>query len=184
MELTPFLLTSGATAATTSQGLDENVLQLMFLSLVAIGVLLALAARGATATATPAQRSWSGGILFLVGLVLGGGLIGSNHFLVPGGASASGAAAAIPAGPGRNLFTAKPCPTCHTIDGLSAGTVGPALNHFGSKSDIAGVGPNNRENLIKWLKDPPAMKPGTAMPNNGLSDEDAAQLADFLLALK
>ena len=42
----------------------------------------------------------------------------------------------------------------------------------------------DRANLIKWLSNPPAVKPGTQMPNLSLSEQETSQLADWLLQLK
>ncbi|MFQ5916677.1 MAG: c-type cytochrome, partial [Candidatus Binatia bacterium] len=64
---------------------------------------------------------------------------------------------------GRTVFIVQACVGCHTVQGIpeAQGKVGPELTHFASNSLIAGVLPNSEENLRKWLKDPPAVKPGT-----------------------
>jgi mono/diheme cytochrome c family protein len=98
--------------------------------------------------------------------------------------TASGGQVEAGAPPGKALFLQKGCAACHAIQGLSSGTVGPALNTQGSNPQIAGVLPNNKENLVKWLLNPPGVKPGTAMPNLGLSQDEADQLADYLQTLK
>jgi cytochrome c len=43
---------------------------------------------------------------------------------------------------------------------------------------------NTPENMRRWLKDPPAVDPKTAMPNVGASDEDIRDLAAFLYTLR
>jgi mono/diheme cytochrome c family protein len=86
--------------------------------------------------------------------------------------------------PGKQLYMAKGCAGCHAIQGVSSGTVGPALNNFGNKGDIAGVLPNNKDNLLRWLANPPGVKPGTAMPNLGLNPQEQSDIADYLLSLK
>lgn len=86
--------------------------------------------------------------------------------------------------PGQALFMAKGCAGCHAIQGVSSGTVGPPLNGFGNKDNIAGVLPNDKENLMRWLADPPGVKPGTAMPNLGLNEQEQSEIADYLLSLK
>jgi mono/diheme cytochrome c family protein len=86
--------------------------------------------------------------------------------------------------PGKALFLSKGCAGCHTIEGVSAGTVGPNLTHMGSKADIAGALPTNKDNLMKWLANPPGVKPGTAMPNLGLNPQEQSDLADYVLSLK
>lgn len=86
--------------------------------------------------------------------------------------------------PGKALFLAKGCAGCHTIEGVSSGTVGPNLSKEGAKADIAGVLPMNKDNMMKWLSNPPAAKPGTAMPNLGLNQQEQSDLADYILSLK
>jgi len=87
---------------------------------------------------------------------------------------------------GRETFLANACVGCHAIKGTAAaGKVGPELTNMASKKVIAGVlGPVNEENLTKWLKNPAAVKPGTLMPNLGLSDQTVADIVSYLLTLK
>ncbi|HZR01152.1 MAG TPA: c-type cytochrome [Chloroflexota bacterium] len=100
-------------------------------------------------------------------------------------AVATGGATEANAPPGKALFLAKGCAGCHTIDGVSSGTVGPNLTHEASKDNIAGVlSPVNKDNLMKWISNPPAVKPGTAMPNLGLSQQELSDVADYILTLK
>jgi len=98
-------------------------------------------------------------------------------------AVASGGVADPGAPPGKTLYLSKGCAACHAIQGVSSGMVGPALNGFKTRAQIAGVLPNDKDNLVKWLMNPPAVKPGTAMPNLGLNQADAGQIADYLLQL-
>jgi cytochrome c1 len=42
--------------------------------------------------------------------------------------------------------------------------------------------PMTPDTLVRWLLDPPAMKPGTAMPKLGLTQQDAQDLAAFILS--
>jgi cytochrome c oxidase subunit II len=86
---------------------------------------------------------------------------------------------------GKALYARSACVGCHTIRGVSAGTLGPDLTHFGSRKTLgAGLMPNTADNLVAWLRDPPRLKPGVKMPNLGLSEADARTLAAYLLALK
>ena len=98
--------------------------------------------------------------------------------------TASGGQVEAGAPPGKALFLQKGCVACHTIEGVSSGTVGPNLTHEGSKDNIAGVLPMSKENLEKWLLNPPGVKPGTAMPNLGLSQDDVDKLSDYIQSLK
>ena len=78
------------------------------------------------------------------------------------------------------------CTGCHEIPGAvdSGPQVGPPLAGFGRRSAFAGAVPNTRENLMRWIRSPQSLRPGTAMPDLEVSDEHAAQMADYLLSLK
>jgi cytochrome c oxidase subunit 2 len=86
---------------------------------------------------------------------------------------------------GKAMYTRSACVGCHTIRGVSAGTLGPDLTHFGGRALFgAGLWPTNVETVTAWLKDPPALKPGAKMPNLNLSDAEARALAVYLTSLK
>lgn len=86
---------------------------------------------------------------------------------------------------GRDVFRASACVGCHAIRGVSGGTLGPDLTHFGSRRTIAGgMLPNAPEHLARWLTDPPGLKPGATMPNLHLSEGDVAALVVYLTSLK
>ena len=88
---------------------------------------------------------------------------------------------------GRETFLALACVGCHTVQGTTAaGKVGPELTHVASKKSIAGgvLSPVNAETLTRWIKNPPAVKPGTQMPNLGLADEQVRDIVTWLLTLK
>lgn len=73
------------------------------------------------------------------------------------------------------------CITCHTIQGVSGGLIGPNLTHMGSRTTIAGATiPNTNAGLARWLHDPPAAKPGSIMPNIGLTNDEIAALVAYL----
>ena len=84
------------------------------------------------------------------------------------------------------LFQTRGCTACHTINGTpAAGKIGPNLTHFASRGTLAGsILDNNADNLRKWLKDPPAAKPGSIMPNLGLNDHEFDVLVAYLQSLK
>jgi cytochrome c oxidase subunit II len=88
---------------------------------------------------------------------------------------------------GRQLFFSLACVGCHTIDKTTAvGKIGPNLTHLMSKKSIAGgaLSPVNEENLTRWVSNPPAVKPGTLMPNLGLSQQQVHDIVLFLQTLK
>ncbi len=66
------------------------------------------------------------------------------------------------------------CIACHAIEG-KGGNTGPTLDGIGSRYTA--------ENLERWLADPQAVKPGTAMPNLGLSPQTRQELTHFLMQL-
>lgn len=87
---------------------------------------------------------------------------------------------------GEQIFMQGSCKTCHTIDGTNArGQFGPDLTHVASRQIIAGgIMEFNVENMTKWLENPPAVKPGTKMPNLGLTKEQISALVAFISSLK
>ena len=78
------------------------------------------------------------------------------------------------------------CASCHTIPGIRGanGLVGPPLNQIASRVYIGGVLTNTPDNMLRWLRDPPAVDPKTAMPNVHLSESDARDVAAYLYTLK
>jgi cytochrome c1 len=78
------------------------------------------------------------------------------------------------------------CGGCHTIPGVRAanGVVGPPLMFFSRRTYIAGELPNTPDNLVRWVMDPPAVEPRTAMPKLGLNDQQARDVAAYLYTLR
>lgn len=87
---------------------------------------------------------------------------------------------------GRLLLAQYQCGSCHRIPGVDSavGMTGPGLDSFGRRSYVAGFLPNYPDALVRWIVDPPAVKPGTAMPAMGVSAEDARHMAAYLYSLK
>lgn len=63
------------------------------------------------------------------------------------------------------------CVACHAVGGVG-GSTGPALDDAYTRKD--------REQMIAWLRDPAAIKPGTLMPKLPLSEEQIVDLSDYL----
>lgn len=98
-------------------------------------------------------------------------------------------AAQIPGGdPERGKGSVKKygCNACHAVPGIPGanGQVGPSLEGIGSRASLAGQLPNTPENLMKWVQDPQGVRPGTAMPDMGVTDEDARDITAYLLTLR
>jgi putative membrane protein len=86
---------------------------------------------------------------------------------------------------GPQKIQAYGCQTCHTIPGVpgAAGTVGPPLDQVARRSYIAG-GPNAPDRLVQFLRHPRQVRPGTPMPEMGVTEPDARDIAAYLYTLK
>jgi cytochrome c oxidase subunit 2 len=86
---------------------------------------------------------------------------------------------------GRQVFEQQACINCHTVRGTIAnGRYGPDLTHLMSRETIgAGIVPNTRESLLRWINDPNDLKPGCLMPAMHLTDQQNAQITAYLLTL-
>jgi cytochrome c len=78
------------------------------------------------------------------------------------------------------------CISCHTIPGVKGARarVGPSLDKIRERHFIAGRFANEPDMLMRWIQDPRGLKPHTAMPNMGVTDEDARNIAAYLYGLK
>ena len=87
---------------------------------------------------------------------------------------------------GRLLVHQYQCAACHFIPEVQGpnGDAGPSLQYMGRLSYIAGSIPNQPENMIRFLQNPPAVKPGTLMPALGITDDEARHMAAFMYSLK
>lgn len=88
---------------------------------------------------------------------------------------------------GQELFVAEKCHNCHRIRGLpeAIGNRGPDLTHIASRKSLgAGLIPNNRGNLMGWISNPQALKPGNRMPATYLDSDELRALTDYLQTLK
>ncbi len=89
-------------------------------------------------------------------------------------------------GRGQQLISDYGCGACHVIPGVRGAHsyVGPPLNDWAERHYIAGNLLNTPENMIAWLRDPQAIEPGNAMPNVGLSDQEARDISAYLYSLR
>ncbi|KIF80070.1 c-type cytochrome [Noviherbaspirillum autotrophicum] len=87
---------------------------------------------------------------------------------------------------GKAAIERHACTACHAIPNIrgSGGNVGPPLGRMGERSYIAGELPNTQANMVRWLRNPPAVVPHTAMPNLGIDETEAKDMAAFLATLK
>jgi len=94
---------------------------------------------------------------------------------VPGGSAARGERALVAYG----------CGSCHVIPGVAAasGRVGPPLTDFADRTFVAGKLRNEPTALTTWIQDPQIVSPGTAMPDLGVTNADARDMAAYLYTL-
>jgi mono/diheme cytochrome c family protein len=90
------------------------------------------------------------------------------------------------AGRGKKAINQYACATCHEIPGIVGANapVGPPLKHIGTRGFIAGVLPNTPENMVRWLRHPQAVNSKSAMPDLGVSERDASDIAAYLSTLR
>lgn len=74
------------------------------------------------------------------------------------------------------------CGSCHTIPGVDwpQGKVGPRLAGLAERALIAGQLPNRPDALAAYIRNAPALVPGTAMPAMPVSKEQARDIAAYL----
>lgn len=93
---------------------------------------------------------------------------------------------------GLELFGSQGCAACHLIrgdydeSGDNTVLIGPDLTHFASRGSFAGstLEYEDPDALKLWLADPPTWKPGSFMPNLGLTESDIEALEAYLRSLE
>jgi cytochrome c len=86
---------------------------------------------------------------------------------------------------GKAVMTQYGCASCHVIPGVAGanGKVGPPLNDFAERKYVAGLLPNQPDNLIYWIRYPQRVVNGVAMPNMDVTEQDARNIAAYLYTL-
>lgn len=86
---------------------------------------------------------------------------------------------------GATLIKQYGCGGCHAVPGVggATGRVGPRLGGIGQQVYIGGVLANTADNMILWIRDPQSVSPNTAMPDLGVSEQDARDIAAYLYSL-
>ena len=87
---------------------------------------------------------------------------------------------------GRALMAAYGCGSCHVVPGVRGANshVGPPLAGIASRAYIGGAVPNVPANMVRWIMNPPALEPHTAMPFLGVNARDATDIAEYLYRLR
>ena len=83
---------------------------------------------------------------------------------------------------GQQLFIDYGCGGCHGVKHVprATGMVGPPLDGVAVRSILAGRLSNTPENMQRWIRDPQAVAPGTAMPDLNVDARDARDISAFL----
>lgn len=104
----------------------------------------------------------------------------------PAAAAQASAATAPDAVRGRDALVQYACLTCHSVPGIVGrnAPVGPPLENMGRREFIAGVLPNSLDNMVLWLRAPQSVSPQSAMPDLGVNERDARDIAAFLSTLR
>lgn len=87
---------------------------------------------------------------------------------------------------GKELVHGYGCGACHIIPGIrdARGLVGPPLYFLSQRTMIAGELPNTPMNLALWIQHPRSVEPKTAMPDLGLTQDQAEDIAAYLYTLR
>jgi putative membrane protein len=87
---------------------------------------------------------------------------------------------------GAALIRQFGCGSCHLVPGIEGaeGMVGPPLTQVGRRIYIAGVLRNTPDNMVRWLRDPQRVVPGNAMPDMGIDQPAAQDIAAYLYTLR
>jgi cytochrome c2 len=83
---------------------------------------------------------------------------------------------------GEAMFVQYGCGGCHRLAHVrkANGAVGPPLDGIATRAVIAGKLANKPDELERWIRDPQAVTPGTAMPDLNVGERDARDIAAFL----
>jgi len=83
---------------------------------------------------------------------------------------------------GEALFISYGCGSCHHLENVrkATGMVGPPLDGLALRGILAGRLENKPANVQRWIRDPQAVSPGTAMPDLNVGERDARDINAFL----
>ncbi|WP_201837720.1 c-type cytochrome [Microvirga zambiensis] len=87
---------------------------------------------------------------------------------------------------GRIAIGQYACSTCHFIPGIRGpdAQVGPPLAGIAEQTYIAGVLTNEPAHMIEWLRHPQRVNPLSAMPDLGVTERDARDIAAYLYSMR
>jgi cytochrome c2 len=88
---------------------------------------------------------------------------------------------------GPQLAAQYGCNVCHVIPGVAGpqGSLGPSLQGLASRLAISeGAVQNTPANLVQFIQNPASLNPQSSMPPMAIPENDAKDLAAYLLTLK
>lgn len=83
---------------------------------------------------------------------------------------------------GKLALTQHACHACHTIPGIPGNSpqVGPPLAGMAHRTLIAGKLANTPDNMVRWITRTHEVDPRSAMPDMGVTEQDARDMAAYL----
>lgn len=87
---------------------------------------------------------------------------------------------------GKTSIQRYGCGGCHAIPQIAGadGQAGPSLDKIATQAELAGRLANTPGNMMLWIQHPQHVSPGNAMPETGVSDRDARDIAAYLYTLR
>ncbi|MBV8683527.1 MAG: c-type cytochrome [Caulobacteraceae bacterium] len=78
------------------------------------------------------------------------------------------------------------CGACHQLGLVKGveGKVGPPLTGIAKRAELAGRLQNDPQSLIRWIRFPQEVVPGNGMPDQGIREADARDIAAYLYSLR
>ncbi|MEJ7777262.1 MAG: c-type cytochrome [Sphingomicrobium sp.] len=83
---------------------------------------------------------------------------------------------------GKQAIERVGCGSCHAIEGIAwpKGAIGPPLDGLAGRAAIAGRVPNRPDLLAAFIRNAPAVAPGTTMPAMPLNEQESRDVAAYL----
>jgi cytochrome c len=87
---------------------------------------------------------------------------------------------------GAQAIAVRGCGSCHRIEGVpgARATVGPPLDRLAFRGALPGGLPNTTPNLLRWIRFPQQVSPGTAMPDLNIPAQEARDIAAYLYSMR
>ncbi len=134
----------------------------------------------------PGSLWLAGGLLAVAGAAGGAGLWVSHLEVLAQGRADGLALSGGHVEAGKAAIERYRCGACHEIPGIgdARGEVGPPLKGLYQRATLAGRLSNDPASLIRWIREPQEIEPGSAMPDLRVTDADARDIAAYLYAAR